>query len=100
MREGLSEEELSVFDLLTQADLPLDEADERKVKDVAKELLVTLKREKLELDWRKYQRSRAAVKVTIERFLDEGLPDAYDTPDFQRAADAVYEHVFEQYAGG
>lgn len=100
LREGLSEEELSVFDLLTQADLPLDAADERSVKEVAKDLLATLKREKLGLDWRKYQRSRAAVKVTIERLLDEGLPDVYDEGTYQRAADAVYEHVFEQYAGG
>ena len=100
LREGLSEEELAVFDLLTRADLPLDDADERRVKEVAKALLTTLKREKLRLDWRKYQQSRAAVKVTIERLLDEGLPEVYDTAAFEGAASAVYEHVFEQYAGG
>ena len=99
LREGLSEEELSVFDLLTRADLPLGDADEKQVKRVAQTLLATLKREKLEIDWRKYQRSRAAVKVTIERLLDEGLPDVYDTAAFEGAASAVYEHVFEQYSG-
>ena len=99
LREGLSEEELSVFDLLTRADLPLGNADEKQVKRVAQTLLATLKREKLELDWRKYQRSRAAVKVTIERLLDEGLPDVYDMAAFEGAASAVYEHVFEQYSG-
>ncbi len=91
---------MAVFDLLTRADLPLDDADERRVKEVAKALLTTLKREKLRLDWRKYQQSRAAVKVTIERLLDEGLPEVYDTAAFEGAASAVYEHVFEQYAGG
>ena len=100
LREGLPEEELAVFDLLTQADLPLDDADERRVKEVAKALLITLKREKLRLDWRKYQQSRAAVKVTIERLLDEGLPEVYDTAAFEGAASAVYEHVFERYAEG
>ena len=100
LREGLSEEELSVFDLLTRADLPLSDAEEKQVKRVAQTLLATLKQEKLELDWRKYQRSRAAVKVTIERLLDEGLPDLYDTAAFEGVANAVYEHVFEQYGGG
>ena len=99
VREGLSEEELAVFDLLTQADLPLDDTDERRVKEVAKALLTTLKQEKLRLDWRKYQQSRAAVKVTIERLLDEGLPEVYEKAAFEGAASAVYEHVFEQYPG-
>lgn len=99
-REGLSEEELSVFDLLTQADLPLGEEDERQVKVLARTLLATLKRDKLQIDWRKYQQSRSAVRVTIEQALDEGLPDVYDIPTYQQAADAVFEHVFELYAGG
>ena len=99
LREGLSEEELSVFDLLTRADLPLGDADEKQVKRVAQTLLATLKQEKLELDWRKYQTPRAAVRVTIERLLDNGLPEVYDTSAFQRAANSVYEHVFEKYGG-
>lgn len=99
LREGLSEEELAVFDLLTRADLPLGDADEKQVKGVAQTLLATLQREKLKLDWRKYQQSRADVKVTIERLLDEGLPEVYDTAAFEGAASAVYEHVFEQYGG-
>ncbi len=42
LREGLSEEELAVFDLLTRADLPLGDADEKQVKRVAQTLLETL----------------------------------------------------------
>lgn len=57
----------------------------------------TLKREKLRLNWRRYQQSRAAVRVTIETMLDEGLPEVYDPKTYQRAAEAVCEHVFEQY---
>lgn len=100
LRVGLSEEELSVFDLLTQADLPLGEEGERDVKALARTLLATLKRDRLLLDWRKYQQSRSAVRVTIEQALDEGLPSVYDATTFQQAADAVFDHVFELYAGG
>ena len=99
LREGLSEEELAVFDLLVSADLPLSDADEKQVEGVAKTLLETLKREKLKLDWRKYQGTRAAVRVATERALDDSLPEVYDAAFFQQAANAVYEHVFEQYSG-
>lgn len=99
LREGLSEEELAVFDLLVSADLPLSDANEMQVKGVAKTLLETLKRDKLKLDWRKFQGTRAAVRIAIERALDDSLPEVYDATFFQQAADAVYEHVFEQYSG-
>jgi len=54
--------------------------------------LVTLKREKLVLDWRKRQQSRAAVRLAIEELLDK-LPRSY-TPDvYQRKCEAAYQHV-------
>lgn len=67
---------------------------------LARTLLATLKRDRLQIDWRKYQQSRSAVRVTIEQALDKDLPAVYDIPACQQAADAVYEHVFELYAGG
>jgi type I restriction enzyme, R subunit len=77
MSENLSEEELALFDLLTKPDIELTETERRKVKATAKELLTTLKKEKLILDWRKRQQSRAMVRLTIEMVLDSGLPRAY-----------------------
>ena len=44
-------------------------------REAARRLLATLKREKLVLDWRKRQQSRAQVQVTIEEVLDGGLPE-------------------------
>jgi hypothetical protein len=44
---------------------------------VAHDLLETLKREKLVLDWRKRQQTRADVLLTIEHVLDDGLPRLY-----------------------
>jgi type I restriction enzyme, R subunit len=96
--EQLTEEELTIFDLLTKPDVNLTQAEEREVKKVAKQLLATLKREKLVLDWRKRQATRAAVRVTIETVLDE-LPRTY-TPDlYQQKCEVVYQHVFDSYSG-
>src|SRR3984893_16627561 len=96
--EQLSEEELAIFDLLTKPDLKLTKAKERDVKKVAKQLLATLKREKLVLDWKKRQSTRAAVRYTIETVLDE-LPRTF-TPDlYQQKCESVYQHVFDSYSG-
>jgi hypothetical protein len=53
--EQLTEEELVIIDLLTKPDMKLAKAEEREVKRVATELLETLKKEKLVLDWKKRQ---------------------------------------------
>ncbi len=72
--EQLTEEELAIFDLLTKPEIELTEKERAQVKETARELLETLKRGKLVLDWRKRQQARAQVRVTIEKVLDRGLP--------------------------
>ncbi|MCR3883445.1 MAG: type I restriction endonuclease subunit R [Methanothrix sp.] len=96
--EGLSEEELAVFDMLTRPEVKLTKNEEREVKRVAKELLETLKNEKLVLDWRKRQQSRAAVKLCIETVLDH-LPQNYTQEMYDEKCEAVYQHVYESYYG-
>jgi type I restriction enzyme R subunit len=96
--EGLTEEELARFDLLTKPDPTLSKAEEAEVKRVARTLLDTLKREKLVLDWRKRQQSRQAVRVCIEEMLDK-LPPAYSTEVYQRKCDLAYQHVYDAYFG-
>jgi type I restriction enzyme R subunit len=96
--EELTEEELTIFDLLTKPDPILTKAEEREVKKVAKELLQKLKSEKLVLDWKKKQATRAAVRYTVETVLDE-LPRTYTPEVYQKKCDVVYQHVFDAYAG-
>jgi len=96
--ERLSEEELAVFDLLTKPDMELTKKDRKQVKQVARELLGTLKREKLVLDWRKRQQSRAAVMLSIEYTLD-GLPSSYSRDTYREKCDLVYRHIFDSYYG-
>jgi type I restriction enzyme, R subunit len=96
--ENLAEEELAIFDLLIKPNITLTEKEKLQVKKVAQELLETLKQEKLVLDWRKRQQSKAAVKVAIEDILD-GLPESYSTDIYQRKCEEVYQHVYESYSG-
>jgi type I restriction enzyme R subunit len=96
--EQLTEEELVVFDLLTKTDIVLTDEEVAEVKKVAKSLLAKLKQEKLVLDWRKQQTTRAIVFTTIKDILDE-LPRAYSKEVYERKCDAVYQHFYESYMG-
>ncbi len=96
--EQLSEEELAIFDLLTKPNIEMSDADKIKVKSISRNLLIKLKAGKLVLDWRKHQQTRAAVRVTIEKLLDEKLPPAF-TPVFEQKTSAVFQHVYEAYYG-
>ena len=98
LRERVSEEELAVYDLLTREEVALSDREREQVKRVARDLLATLKREKLTLDWKKRQQTRAQVREAVEKALDAGLPHAYSTDMYQRACDAVYQHFYDAYA--
>ena len=97
--EQLCEEELAVFDLLTRPELDLTEAEKNQVKSIARQLLETLKREKLLLDWRKRQQSRAAVKVSIEDILEDLPLSRYTDGMYQQKCKIVYQHVYDSYYG-
>ena len=96
--EQLSEEELAVFDLLTQPEINLTQAEKEEVKAISKELLIKLKQEKLFLDWRNTQQARAGVKVTINRTL-EILPECYTDVMYDQKREAVYQHIYDSYSG-
>jgi type I restriction enzyme, R subunit len=98
IRENLSDEVLVVFDLLTKPELDLNKKEIEEVKKVAKDLLDTLKNEKLVLDWRKRQQSRASVRLAIETVLDK-LPRTYSKELYQQKCDAIYQHVYDSYFG-
>ena len=96
--EQLTEEELVIFDLLTKSDVALTNQETAEVKKVAKALLEKLKKEKLVLDWRKQQATRAIVLTTIKDVLDE-LPRAYSKDLYEQKCDVVYQHFYEAYSG-
>jgi len=96
----LSEEELALFDILTKPEPVLTKAEEAEVKKVCKELLASLKREKLVLDWREKQQAKAAVMLSLRRAIKPPtLPAAY-TKDIQIEKMArTYAHVYDHYYG-
>ena len=96
--EQLSEEELAIFDLLIRPDISLTKRETEQVKKAARDLLATLKREKLVLDWRMRQQSRAAVRLAIEETLDT-LPEKFAPEIYQSKCDVVYQHVYDSYYG-
>ena len=98
IRENLSDEELTIFDLLTKPDIRLTKPERDEVKRVARELLYSLKTEQLVLDWRNHQRTRAGVQLTIEKALDF-LPESYGVELYQNKCDAVFQHVYDSYYG-
>ena len=97
--EDLSEEELAVFDLLTQREPHLTAPERDEVKDAVREMLETLKREKLGLDWRKHTQTRAQVRLAVEDILDKGLPQPYTLELFNQKSEAVYQHIYDSYYG-
>ncbi|MDB4770777.1 type I restriction endonuclease subunit R [bacterium] len=96
--EQLSEEELALFDILTKPEFDLTDKEKEQVKKVARTLLQTLKEAKLVLDWRRKQKARAGVYVTVRNMLDE-LPRAYTAEMYQKKVDTVYQHVYDSYQG-
>ena len=97
--EDLSEEELAVFDLLTQRELHLTAPQRDEVKVAVREMLRTLKREKLVLDWRKHTQTRAQVRLAVENILDKGLPQPYTLELFNQKSEVVYQHIYDSYYG-
>jgi type I restriction enzyme R subunit len=96
LSEGLTEEQLAVFDLLLRPAPELSVAEKALVKMVAEDLLGTLKHGKLVLDWRKEQSTRAAVRVSVEETLDR-LPEKYTRQIYAQKCDIIYQHVFDSY---
>lgn len=98
IRQNLSEEELTIFDLLTKPDITLTEKEAGKVKKVARKMLNRLKQEKLVLDRRKKQPTRADVRLCIKECLDY-LMEKFEKVLFQQKCEIVFQYIFDMYPG-
>lgn len=96
-REDLTEEELAIFDLLTQPNPVLTDEERETVKASAQKLLVHL-HEKLVQDWRRKVDVMNDVNSTIRQVLDQGLPEKPYTLDiFTSKMRLVFDHVLTAY---
>jgi len=98
VRENLSEEELTILDILTRPAPELTTEEREEVKKIAHHLLEKLHK-LLVLGWRQKISTRARVKIVIENALDEGLPRAYSKELYEAKCSAVFEHVYQSYQG-
>jgi type I restriction enzyme R subunit len=97
VNEGLSEEELALFDLLTKPEPQLTDGDRAIVKASAKRLLARI-HEELVIDWRRKAASAAIVRTSIRNLLDHDLPaDPYPPAIFDQKVQAIYDHVATAY---
>lgn len=97
VREGMNEEELVIFDLIVRPGPELTKNEIAQVKKAARDLLTSLKQQKLVLDWKKSQQNRAVVQRTIRDLLHDELPESYDDQWQRQKLDTLYEHFYESY---
>ncbi|MFC2145434.1 type I restriction endonuclease subunit R [Actinomycetota bacterium] len=100
IREDLDEETLAIYDLLIKPDLSPSEI--KKIKNIAKKLLETLKKTLKNLyNWQDREPTRDQVKILIKNFLWDdrtGLPvDLYTQNDVEQKAEDVFYHAFRAY---
>lgn len=97
-REAMNEEELAVFDVLTQPDPVLSPAKREEVKDIARALLDKLGTLFRGIDWHANPTMRAKVRSTIRTTLRR-LPDEYDDDLWDAKVAATVDWVFRRYGG-
>lgn len=100
--EGLTEEELEIYDLLI-AGKKLTKAEEQKVKLSVKNLYKKLTENKQSLfmiDWYKDEQPKGRVIKTVKDSLDADLPEVYDKISFNSKVDLLINHFVDMAVQG
>ena len=100
--EGLTEEELEIYDLLI-AGKKLTKDEEQKVKLSAKNLygkICDQKKDLLVIDWYKDEQTKERVKSFIEASLDNDLPTSYDVDSFRSKIDLIMTRFIDMAVQG
>jgi type I restriction enzyme R subunit len=101
IREGLTEDELEVFDLLKKDKMTQEET--QKVRLAAKSLLHRLLEEQpkvLVQDWYKDTQTQKQVRSAVEKVLDSNLPESYDRVLFREKCDNVFYLMLDYASHG
>ena len=101
VREGLTEDELELFDLLKKEKMTADET--QKVRLAARSLLHRLLEESpkvLVQDWYKDTQTLKVVRSAVEEVLDAHLPESYDRALFKVKCDNVFELMVDDASHG
>jgi type I restriction enzyme R subunit len=98
-REGLTEAELAIFDLLTRPEPKLTKAQEVTVKAAARALMAKLQDLVAVLDWHRRQQPRAAVMSTIRLELNNLPEEPYPLPVWEGKVENVWQFITNRYGG-
>ena len=96
VKEGLTDDELEMFDLIKKE--KMTKAEEQKVKLAAKKLLHRPKEETppvLIQDWFKDSQTRKIVRNAVEEVLDTELPNSYDKDTFKSKSEQVFDTILD-----
>jgi len=100
-REGLTDEQKAIFDIL-RFGKKLEEKEKNEIKKISVDLLEELKKDKLKVEqWSEKTETVAAVYTFVNNKLFTLLPyPTYQTDDIDLKTNLVYEHLKHQYFGG
>jgi type I restriction enzyme R subunit len=94
--EGLSEDQLALFDLVQRPDLT--KVDRERIKQASKELLAGVLKVIATMDhWTEKEQTQAEVETFILNHVYQELPEPPYTPDDKaQVAQLVYRHIWQQ----
>lgn len=101
IREGLTEDELELFDLIKKDKMTAEET--QKVRLAAKALLHRLREEQPKVliqDWFKDLQSKTRVRAAVETVLHENLPETYDRTIFSQKCNQVFDTMISYATQG
>ena len=101
IREGLTEDELELFDLLKKNKMTKEET--QKVRLAAKSLLHRLREETpsvLVTDWFRDSQSKSRVRSEVERVLDAHLPQSFGRAVFTEKCNNVFDLMLNYASQG
>ncbi len=101
VREGLTEDELEIYDLLAKD--KMTEAETQQMHRAARSLLHRLKEETppvLVQDWYRDSQTQQVVRSAIGEVLDEHLPATYERGLFTEKRDSVFDLILDLASHG
>jgi type I restriction enzyme R subunit len=100
VEEGLSENELALFDLLTKPDI--SKADLERVKQSSRSLLSAIQTHLKNFeDWTAKEQTQADIKIFVLDQVFESIPQPpYTAEEAEAMAERIYEYVFQKTVGG
>jgi len=100
VKEGLSEDELALFDMLVKDEL--SKADRERLKEASRGLLGSMEALVKPMErWTEKEQTQAEVKVFILYHLFAKLPDPpYSPKETEQAANRIYDYIWQRSASG